>query len=108
MGTLTRRWIRRVSVILGIAGMLTPALIDLGWIPQTQAMSAVLFLLGLLVVNGATAETDENSVVPKLFEHSEDSYDALIPMIGDTRHEYFSVVHGHEVLLDAAASFVRK
>jgi hypothetical protein len=37
MGALPRRWIKWIAVILGVAGMLTPALIELGWIPENQA-----------------------------------------------------------------------
>jgi hypothetical protein len=36
MGALPRRWIKWIAVILGVAGMLTPALIELGWIPENQ------------------------------------------------------------------------
>jgi hypothetical protein len=36
MGALPRKWIKWIAMLLGVAGMLTPALLELGWIPTSS------------------------------------------------------------------------
>ena len=64
MGVLPRKWIRWIGIVLGVVAMLTPALLDLGWIPQTQALNAVIFLLGFLVLEAVTGEPSEQVEAP--------------------------------------------
>jgi hypothetical protein len=40
MGALPRKWIKWVGVLLGVVGMLTPALLELGWIPFQRRLTA--------------------------------------------------------------------
>jgi hypothetical protein len=77
MDALPRRWIKWIAVILGAAGMLTPALIELGWIPEQQALKAVIFLLGFIVLEGATRESNESALAPELLTTREDYFHAM-------------------------------
>ncbi len=40
MGALLMKWVKWIAVVLGAAGMLTPALLELGWIPREHALEA--------------------------------------------------------------------
>ncbi len=108
MGALPAKWFKWIAVLLGAAGMLTPALIELGWIPETQALKAVIFLLGFIVLEGATRESNEPSRVPELLTRSEDYYHTMNGLLPEAKHEILSVVRGDQVLADVARPYVRK
>jgi hypothetical protein len=108
MGVLPAKWFKWIAVVLGAAGMLTPALIELGWIPEQQALKAVIFLLGFIVLGGATRESNESAQAPELFTTSEGYFHALNGFLPDTKHEILSVVRGHDIVTEEAARFVGK
>jgi hypothetical protein len=108
MGALPRRWIKWIAVILGAAGMLTPALIELGWIPEQQALKAVIFLLGFIVLEGAARESNEPAQAPELFTTSEGYFHALSGSLSETKHEILGVVRGHEIMSEEVARYVEK
>jgi hypothetical protein len=108
MSSLSRKWIKWIAVLLGVAGMLTPALLELGWIPENQASKAIIFLLGFIVLEGATSEASDSSVIRELLTDTDDVYDANIGFMTEMKHEYLSIVHGHDVLQDLATTYVRK
>lgn len=87
MGTLPKGWIKWIGIIFGVAAMLTPALVDLGWIPASQVQNAVLFLLGLIVVAIFAGESRELAQLPELLTRSEDYHHAVTGFMGASRHE---------------------
>ena len=108
MGALPRRWIKWIAVILGVAGMLTPALIELGWIPENQAQKAVIFLLGFIVLEGAAGDSDESDQAPELLTSSEGYYHTMSGFVSETKQELIGIVHGQEISAEQAQTFVRK
>jgi hypothetical protein len=67
-----RNWIRWIPVILGAAAMLTPALLELGWVPEYQASKAIIFILGFIVLEGGLRELREPAAAPELVHSTED------------------------------------
>jgi hypothetical protein len=91
MGALPRKWIKWIAVLLGVVGMLTPALLELGWIPENQAMKAVVFLLGFIVLDGARRESSESLAAPELLTSSEDYAHAVGSLLAEVKHEIITV-----------------
>ncbi len=60
----------------GVAGKLTPALLELGWIPRDQGLEALIFLSGFMVLDGAGRESSEAGPAPGLITSSEHHYNA--------------------------------
>lgn len=108
MGAVPSKWIKWIAVVLGAAGMLTPALIELGWIPEKQALNALIFLIGFLVFDGARNELSEPEPAPELMTSTEDYFHTLGAFLPDLEHELLSVVHGHDILGEEPARFVGK
>jgi hypothetical protein len=108
MGALPRRWIKWIAVILGVAGMLTPALIELGWIPENQGQKAVIFLLGFIVLEGAARESDESAQAPELFTTTEGYLHAMGGFLAETKHELLGVVRGHDIVREEVVGYVGK
>lgn len=116
MNVLPRRWLKWIAVLLGLAGILTPALIELGWIPERQALNAIVFLLGFLVLDGAASrESSEQVEAPELFDNPADFYHAINGLLPRTKHEYISIVRANEIMAgqmdtfrEAAAAAIRK
>ena len=108
MGALLTKWVKWIAVVLGAAGMLTPALIELGWIPEQQAMKAVIFLLGFIVLEGAAGESKESAQAPELFRTREDYLHAATGFLTETKHEILSISRGHEIMAEEVARFVGK
>ena len=107
MGALLTKWVKWIAVVLGAAGMLTPALIELGWIPEQQAMKAVIFLLGFIVLEGAAGESKESAQAPELFR-TRDYLHAATGFLTETKHEILSISRGHEIMAEEVARFVGK
>jgi hypothetical protein len=108
MGVLPAKWLKWIAAVLGAAGMLTPALIELGWIPEHQAMKAVIFLLGFIVFEGAARDSNESAQAPELFTAREDYLHAMSGLLPETKHEVLSIFRGHEIMTDEVARFVEK
>jgi hypothetical protein len=109
MGVLPAKWLKWIAVMLGAAGMLTPALIELGWIPEHQAMKAVIFLLGFIVLEeGATRESNESPQAPELFTTTEGYLHAMGGFLAETKHELLGVVRGHDILTEEVGHYVGK
>jgi hypothetical protein len=108
MGALPRRWIKSIAVILGVAGMLTPALIELGWIPENQGQKAVIFLLGFIVLQGAARESDESAQAPELFTTTEGYLHAVGGFLAETKHELLGVVRGNDIMTEEVGRYVGK
>jgi len=108
MGALPRKWIIWIGLVLGVAGMLTPALLELGWIPREHALEAVIFLLGFIVVEITTGEPQESAQTPELLTNSEDYYHAVTGFMSESRHEVLMLVRGDEVLVEQAQAFVQR
>jgi hypothetical protein len=108
MGALLTKWVKWIAVVLGAAGMLTPALIELGWIPEQQAMKAVIFLLGFIVLEGAAGESKESAQAPELFTTTEGYLHAMGGFLAETKHELLGVVRGHDILTEEVGHYVKK
>lgn len=109
MRSLSRTWIVRIGIVLGVAGMLTPALLELGWIPENQALKALIFLVGFMVLDSAARESTEGSGrVPELVTSTGDYFRALGEFLRDAKDEVSSVVHGADVTRDEVRPFVEK
>src|SRR5579863_4442087 len=107
MGILPRHWLKWIAILLGVAGILTPALIELGWIPEKQALNAIVFLLGFLVLDGAAArESSEQVEAPELFDNPTDYYHAISGLLPRIRHEYISIVRVNEIMADQTQAFM--
>ena len=109
MGLLPKKWIKWIAVGIGVAGILTLPLLELGWIPEHQAMKAVIFLLSFIILDGVAArESDEASSVPELFTDSEDHFRTIRNFWPDTKHEQLAVVPAGMILAEGGRSFVAK
>jgi len=96
------------AILLGTAGILTPALIELGWIPEKQTLNAIVFLLGFLVLDGAAATVSNEQVeAPELFDNPADYYHAISGLLPRTRHEYISIVRVNEIMAASSARRTR-
>jgi hypothetical protein len=103
MGALLTKWVKWIAVVLGAAGMLTPAFLELGWIPREHALEAVIFLLGFIVLDSAVAkESQEPNRAPVLMTSSEDYYHAVTGLMSESKHEVLMVVRGDEILVEQA------
>src|SRR5512135_2852182 len=106
MGALPKKWIKWIEVLLGVVGMLTPALLSLGWIPANQTQNAILFLLGFIVVDLANAkESAETLPEPQLFTSSEDYFHALAGLARKAKYEVLSIAEPHQILLPETRYF---
>jgi hypothetical protein len=106
---LPKKWIKWIAVLLGVVGMLTPALLELGWIPREHAIEAVIFLLGFIVLDGAVAkESKELSHAPLLITNSEDYYHVVTGLMNESKHEVLMVVRGEEILVQQAQPFIQR
>jgi hypothetical protein len=109
MGALPRKWIKWIAVLLGVVGMLTPALLELGWIPREHALDAVIFLLGFIVLDSAASEeSNKPSLAPVLMTNSEDYYHVVSGLMSESKHEVLMVVRGDEILVEPAQSFIQR
>jgi hypothetical protein len=107
MGLMPKKWIKWMAVVLGVAGLLTPLLFDLGWIPQNQSQSVVIFLLGFLVLDGAAArESSQQVEAPELFDNSTDFYDKISGLLRHAKHEYLSIIRPNEISAEHWRSFM--
>jgi hypothetical protein len=66
------RWITWIPIILGAAGLLTPILLELGWVLERQAINAVITLLGFLVLDSGLRELRGSTGAPELVHSTED------------------------------------
>jgi hypothetical protein len=108
MGSLPRKWIRRIAILFGLAGILTLALLELGWIPENQGQKAIIFLLSFIVLDGAARESSEPGPVPELVTNSLDYYHAMGEWVRGTKHELLQVIHGEEILRDELRGYLQK
>lgn len=108
MNALPRKWMSRVGVLLGVAGMLTSALLELGWLPEAQGLKALIFLMGFMVADGAARESSEAAPTPSLLTSSEDFFRSLSGLLSETNHEILAVVRGTDVMREDITSFIRK
>jgi hypothetical protein len=108
MGALLTKWVKWIAVVMGAAGMLTPALIELGWIPEHQATKAVIFLLGFIVLEGATGESKESAPVPELVTSTEDFFHTITGFVSETKHELMNVAHGKDITAPEGDRYLEK
>ncbi len=108
MGLLPKKWLKRIGILFGLAAVLTPALLDLGWIPRSQAQSAILFLLGFMILDGAAKESGEPVRVPELITRSDDFVHAAVGLISEAKHEVMIVVRGEDFLAESVQPWMRK
>ncbi len=98
MGMVPKRWIKWLAVVFGVAALFTPALFDLGWIPQSQSQNVVIFLLGFIVLDGAASKESSKALpAPELYTNSEDYYAELGRFSAESKHEVLIVLRGEDV-----------
>jgi hypothetical protein len=108
MGALPKKWLKWIALLLGVAGMLTPALLGLGWIPQNQALNAAIFLLGFIVFDGAARGSEELAQAPELLTSSESYYHELSGFFPETKHEALGISRGDDILTEEQKPYLRK
>jgi hypothetical protein len=64
--------LRWIPVVLGAAGLITPILLELGWVPERHATDAIITLLGFLVLDSGLRELRGSTVTPEAVHGTED------------------------------------
>lgn len=66
------KWLRWSRVVLGVAELLTQILLELRWIPERQAINAIISLLGFIVLSSGLRELSRLVTAPELVHSTAD------------------------------------
>ncbi len=88
---MSLRRITWIPIILGAAGLLTPILLELGWVPERQAMNAVITLLGFLVLDSGLRELRGSTGAPELVQSTEDFLSVVTSFTRSAEREIFVI-----------------
>src|SRR5262249_23217039 len=81
------KWGTWIPIVLGAAGLLTPILLQLGWVPERQALNAVITLLGFLVLDSGLRELRGSTGAPELVESTEEFLSVATRLVRSTERE---------------------